>query len=57
MSNGEAEGSHICSDIAVSQCTGYHTAGLWPREPQRGICLGIKRLPMDRNRHKVEGPT
>ena len=43
MSNGEEEGRHIRTDIAVSQCTGYHTAGLWPREPRAAYLLAQLR--------------
>jgi hypothetical protein len=41
MSNGEAEGSHICSDIAVSQCTGYHTAGLGQESRSAAYVLAL----------------
>jgi hypothetical protein len=56
MSNEEEEGPSIRADIAVSQFTGYHTAGLWPRQSRRGMSLRVKRLLMDRNRYQVEGP-
>ena len=49
MSNEAVEGLHIWADIAVSQCTGYHTAELRPRTPRRSMSLGGKFLLMDRN--------
>jgi hypothetical protein len=56
MSNEAEAGRPIRADIAVCQFTGYHIGGLRPRAPRCAISRGVKPLPMDRNRHQIEGP-